>query len=261
MKPIKDITGQKFGKLTAIKFIKIENHKAFWLCKCDCGNEVIKKNNDLQQGYSNHCGCQPPPNFKNISGERFGMLYVMKLSHFANEKGHKPGAFWKCLCICGNESIVGGYSLRSGATKSCGHYIYNKKRPFESRYNTLLKNAKSRGYDIDLTYEQYLKFTKILNCHYCELPLIWHPYTSQECSTYRSNLDRKDNNLGYSVENCVVCCWFCNDLKGRRLNYKQMMLLKSGLIEIRKNENPNLKVYNFCLVNEKNQPSEANTLP
>lgn len=41
-----DITGQRFGRLTAIKLIPREertwsNKERAWLCKCDCGNECI----------------------------------------------------------------------------------------------------------------------------------------------------------------------------------------------------------------------------
>ena len=32
-----DITGQKFGKLLAIKKVNSKNGKTYWLCKCDCG--------------------------------------------------------------------------------------------------------------------------------------------------------------------------------------------------------------------------------
>ena len=37
---IKDITGEKYNRLTAIKYIgKNKNGAAVWLWKCDCGNE------------------------------------------------------------------------------------------------------------------------------------------------------------------------------------------------------------------------------
>jgi len=33
-----DLTGQKFGKLTAIERLPSRNGKTYWLCKCECGN-------------------------------------------------------------------------------------------------------------------------------------------------------------------------------------------------------------------------------
>lgn len=30
------------------------------------------------------------------------------------------GAMWECQCVCGNQTIVSGGHLRSGASKSCG---------------------------------------------------------------------------------------------------------------------------------------------
>ena len=48
-----DITGQRFGRLTAIKKVKV----ASWLCKCDCGNEVIVPYSNLANGTQKSCGC------------------------------------------------------------------------------------------------------------------------------------------------------------------------------------------------------------
>lgn len=53
-----DLTGQKFGKLTVIK--RVENNKDYgskWLCKCDCGNEVIVFSNNIRRGNTQSCGC------------------------------------------------------------------------------------------------------------------------------------------------------------------------------------------------------------
>ena len=40
-KRIKNIVGQKFGRLTVIKYLYSKKHKPYWLCQCDCGNEYV----------------------------------------------------------------------------------------------------------------------------------------------------------------------------------------------------------------------------
>ena len=53
-----DITGQKFGKLTAIKNIgSNKKGNALWECKCDCGNIIIAKGIELRFGHILSCGC------------------------------------------------------------------------------------------------------------------------------------------------------------------------------------------------------------
>ena len=58
-----DITGQRFGRLTAIKLIPKEertwsNKERAWLCKCDCGNEVIVRQRNLRGArMTQSCGC------------------------------------------------------------------------------------------------------------------------------------------------------------------------------------------------------------
>lgn len=57
MSRYKDITGKKFGKLFVIKYQETKNNYAMWLCKCDCGNEVIALSKTLLNGTKKSCGC------------------------------------------------------------------------------------------------------------------------------------------------------------------------------------------------------------
>ena len=57
MGKIKNIKGQRFGKLVVIKFREIKRNRAIWLCKCDCGNEFITSSRCLLSGGTNSCGC------------------------------------------------------------------------------------------------------------------------------------------------------------------------------------------------------------
>lgn len=57
---------------------------------------------------------------KNISGQRFGRLVVLRrTNNYVKPSGTKV-AQWLCQCDCGNKVIVRGDSLRSGVIKSCG---------------------------------------------------------------------------------------------------------------------------------------------
>ncbi len=54
---------------------------------------------------------------KDITGQHFGSLTVKARAPGMSPQGQ---AIWVCSCACGNETIVRGYSLRHGDTKSCG---------------------------------------------------------------------------------------------------------------------------------------------
>lgn len=56
-KRIIDLTGQKFGNLEVIQQAPAKNQKTYWLCKCDCGNEVIIRAQHLIEGSAKSCGC------------------------------------------------------------------------------------------------------------------------------------------------------------------------------------------------------------
>ena len=55
---IKDLTNQKFGKLTVLyKTDKRKDGSVIWHCKCECGNECDVNGNYLRNGDVKSCGC------------------------------------------------------------------------------------------------------------------------------------------------------------------------------------------------------------
>lgn len=55
---IKDLTGQKFGNLTAIKFShKDDRNNAHWHFTCDCGTDHVARGSEVSRGAIQSCGC------------------------------------------------------------------------------------------------------------------------------------------------------------------------------------------------------------
>ena len=54
---LKDLTGQKFGRLTVIKRVENRSNGVCWLCECECGNTKIVRGNDFKSGNTFSCGC------------------------------------------------------------------------------------------------------------------------------------------------------------------------------------------------------------
>lgn len=52
-----DLTGQRFGRLVAIEKERTVGGRAFWKCKCDCGEEKTVSSNHLRMGTVQSCGC------------------------------------------------------------------------------------------------------------------------------------------------------------------------------------------------------------
>lgn len=53
-----DITGQKFGRLTALNIAgKDSRGETIWHCICDCGNEKNVLSSNLRKGLTQSCGC------------------------------------------------------------------------------------------------------------------------------------------------------------------------------------------------------------
>lgn len=102
-----DLSGQRFGQLTAVKYIGDRK----WICVCDCKNVRIVKQYLLCSGKVRSCGCE----FDGIhSGDTFGRLTAV-------EKVRENGrTYWICRCSCGDTRKVLQYNLTRGNSKSCG---------------------------------------------------------------------------------------------------------------------------------------------
>ena len=57
MKPKRDLTGQRFGRLTVIEPTEKVGSNWKWKCRCDCGNEAIVYAWGLIAGHTKSCGC------------------------------------------------------------------------------------------------------------------------------------------------------------------------------------------------------------
>lgn len=57
MTKVKNLINLRFGRLKVIKREKNnKSNRAMWLCKCDCGNEIITKSYLLLSGQTRSCG-------------------------------------------------------------------------------------------------------------------------------------------------------------------------------------------------------------
>lgn len=63
-----DITGQRFGRLTAIQFSHFDKSGTHWLFRCDCGSEKVIKGNVVRRGNSTSCGCLWRPHSHKLKG-------------------------------------------------------------------------------------------------------------------------------------------------------------------------------------------------
>lgn len=161
--------------------------------------------------------------FIDIIGQRFGRLVVVKFSHML-----KNESVWECRCDCGNVVNIRRTTL-GRCTFSCGclrkdvarkRGVANKGRGLPigiSARNKLFDHYKraavDRNLEFKLTMEQFQFLTK-QNCYYCGIEPAQKTGDWKPKGEYVYNgIDRKNNNVGYVIENCVSCCKTCNNAK------------------------------------------------
>lgn len=145
--------------------------------------------------------------FKDITGQRFYRLKVLKFAGYVHHKCGLRTPHWECLCACGNRCIVARPSLANGLTRSCGclhkevhnagtHGMSHSKaylayqgmlqRTSNPKANSY-KNYGARGIEVcERWRESFENF-------YADMG---EPPTSSH------TLDRKDNDGNYEPDNC-----------------------------------------------------------
>lgn len=146
---VRDITGQKFGELTALKDTgkRKRGGGTVWLCRCSCGAFCEKTVNSLTQGKAKSCGHLNKKlgargaKIKDLTGRVFGELTVIG----PTKERKNAGVVWECKCSCGEICYVPSTQLVNGHTTSCGHA--RKKDITGKRYGRLvaLYPLKERG--------------------------------------------------------------------------------------------------------------------
>lgn len=118
-KPI-DITGQRFGKLVAIRRIGSNSERhSLWEFRCDCGNICTKSLHEVKAGDTTSCGCK------------------LKPYDHENERLYRMYHGMKARCYNKNSSTYKWYGAQG--VKVCDEWLDD--------FNTFAEWALANGYD------------------------------------------------------------------------------------------------------------------
>lgn len=167
---LEDLTGRKFGKLTAISISgKSSRGRIMWDCICDCGNETIVSANNLKSSQVISCGCA---------------YYSSNKTHgMSNTKLYDEWTLMKYRCSYKGSSSYKNYGAR-GITV-CKEWLDD----FMNFYNWAMKN----GYREGLSLER-----KDVNGNYCPENCCWIEKKEQannKTTTIRIEYNGKIQNL------------------------------------------------------------------
>lgn len=121
MKPITNIVGRVYGRLTVLSANGCIGKKPAWLCRCACGGKKVVIGCALKSGHISSCGCLRLERLTaaislDVTGQRFARLVALHATD-----GRIGGCVaWSCLCDCGKQCLVAVKRLKSGNTTSCG---------------------------------------------------------------------------------------------------------------------------------------------
>ena len=160
MRRVKDLTDQKFGKLT-VKGRHLNNthdNRIQWICNCECGGEKIARGDSLQDGRITSCGC----NFE-FHGMSFSPEYKIwdsmrqRCHNPNNKKYHLYGARGITVCEEWRNSFEAFYR-DMGPKPTPNHSIdrrendkgYSKEN---CRWVTQKEQNNNKGNNLNFTYQ------------------------------------------------------------------------------------------------------------
>lgn len=173
-----DITGQKFGRLTALKRVKNDKQNCVcYLCKCDCGKEVIVRSSSLKNGNTQSCGCLQKQTAIITSKNNFTK------HNLSNHRIYRIYRGIKNRCYNKNEKAFINYGGRG--ILICEEWRNN----FENFYNWAINN----GYDDNLTIDRI-----DVNGDYCPENCRW-ANRIQQANNKSNNTKIKYNNEEHTL--------------------------------------------------------------
>ena len=144
-----------------------------------------------------------------LTGQRFGRLYVESFAEYRRSKSGHKDAYWNCVCDCGTHKVMSSGRLKAG-TQSCGCYRKeaNHNRLFIGgrKLGGVYRMMKARCYDKDNPFYHNYGGRGISMCGE------WLGDNGRKnfrlwalSSGYAEGvtLERIDNDKGYSPDNCT----------------------------------------------------------
>ena len=201
-----DLTGQQFGRLTAIKYTKRRNksNQSLWKCRCECGKIKYVTTGDLTRLKVTSCGCR----YLDLKGQQFGRLTVLRKQRMRRH----ARSYWLCQCQCGQRKCIKGTDLILSKTQSCGCYRREKTSQTFRKHGDG-GNNRSRLYGAWAGMKQRCLNEKCEQYKYyggrgIKLCKLWHDFRAFKkwalANGWREvlEIDRIDNDGDYCPENC-----------------------------------------------------------
>lgn len=169
---IKDLTGQRFGKLVAIECIGTDRHKnAIWRCLCDCGNYKEAPSRALINGSPSSCG-------KCVKHGKFLSTDERKMHGGSSERLYLVWGGMRNRCYDKNRREYPNYGGRG--IRVCDEWLYD--------YGAFRRWAYENGYDSDKPGSECSIDRIDVDGDYCPANCRWVPMDAQSynkrCTKY-----------------------------------------------------------------------------
>lgn len=122
---LKDVTGQRFGRLVVVGLIGRKHNRTYWKCQCDCGNICEAPINMLLSNQKVSCGCKNKENRLSVSSLDRGCVDGTLISAIDGSRNINKN----------NTSGVTGVSFDSKRKKWIAQITFQRKNHLIGRFD------------------------------------------------------------------------------------------------------------------------------
>lgn len=193
---------------------------------CECGNTKVIRERSVFSGSTKSCG-KCPYLGPDLTNQRFVKLTAI------SRAGLQHGSMcWNCICDCGKTSVVPGWCLKKGSTKSCGclRFLGGKNNPkwkgfgdISSHFwHTICNHAKDRNLDVKITIQDAWELFQEQK-GLCALTGVPIHFAEKFKDSKTASLDRIDSSKGYEKGNIQ---WVHKDINWFKNKWSQQEFIK-----------------------------------
>ena len=147
-----NLVGKRFGRLVVVGNMEIRNGKSYWKCRCDCGNSILVRADQLKRGNTCSCGClkkeKDIEKGKNLHQKyeetRVNTVVVSTLrrnpvkdtsSQYKGVYYYPRSGEWRAsICLIGKSFYLGSYKTEEAAHKARMEAEHILHEPFILKY-------------------------------------------------------------------------------------------------------------------------------
>jgi len=148
-------------------------------------------------------------------GKKVGTFTFISIHHIDKKQHHRK--YYNVICDCGTKRVIDSHYARRKQRNFCRCRDNRSSKDIcldqlYQRYKYGSSKRKTTTIDFNIDKSMFIELV-LSKCRYCNKEPANTITVNKKHKLKYNGIDRLNNNIGYLNNNCVSCCWECNQAK------------------------------------------------